>query len=209
MFLKKNKRTIALLLSLVGLAGCGPLIDLGSNTPIAARYRLALENPAPPPVEKLNAAKIILVDDLVPPADLATDRLAIRLGAQEVRYLAAMRWTDRPGRMMRELMSAYGQNIEGLTILAPTQLDIRYDFRLSGRLESFHVVITPGKEPMAYVAFQAVLTQRAAGNTVAIESFSAQAPAQNDSVVALTAAINKAANQAAGQALHWAVKNMD
>jgi cholesterol transport system auxiliary component len=205
MSLKKNKHILVPFFVFgLTLTACGPLVDLGGNAPVAARYRLALiAQPAQSPL-KLDPAKNILVDDLAQPADLATDRLAIRIGAQEVRYLAAMRWTDRPGRMMRELISAYGQSVEGFTILGSTQLDVRYDFRLSGRLEGFHVEMVQGRPPMAKVSFQAVLIHRVGGRTVAIQNFSAQAPAENDGILALTSAINKAANQAAQQAIGWA-----
>lgn len=92
------------------LAGCGPLISIGSEAPPPAL--LTLENPQPPTPVALEA----IVAHVDVPADYASVRIVVKSQPTLVEYLPGVQWIDRPERLLRQAAAlAYAPATPGAT----------------------------------------------------------------------------------------------
>jgi cholesterol transport system auxiliary component len=130
--------------------------------------------------------------------------MAVRVGTQEVRYVAGGTWTERPARMLRGLISdALRQRSTGL-ILSATQADIVPAYRLTGRLIAFQADAPGGVATQVVVRSEQLLIATKTGTVLASSRFEANAAASSDRPADIAAAANKAANNIAMQTADWA-----
>lgn len=193
----KLNKSIALI-SVLTLAACGSLLPTGEDGKTPAR-RFSLAMPATDSAPSMNAA--LRVEDFEAPAELAVDRIVVRKDAQEVLYAKGARWTDKPARLMRGLVSDYLKSANSAIVASATQIDVPITYRLSGRLSAFQVRVTESTTT-ATVRFEALLNNTRNRVPVA-RVFSAQQTATSDSPAAMAAAINGAANQVAHDVTAW------
>jgi cholesterol transport system auxiliary component len=146
----------------------------------------------------------IRVEDFDAPAELALDRIVVRRGLQEVLYAKGARWTDKPSRLMRTLVSDYLKAASQSIVASPTQIDVPIVYRLSGRLSAFQIRIDG--TPTATVRFEALLNNTRSRVPVS-RVFTSEAFASSDSPAAMAAAINVAGNQVAADVTSWMIEN--
>jgi cholesterol transport system auxiliary component len=194
---KINKLLAAVVLAISSLTGCGSLLPTSEDgkTP-AQRFSLALTAQDIP----VSISVPVRVEDFDAPAELMLDRIVVRRGTQEVLYAKGARWTDKPTRLMRTLVSEYLKATSSSVVATPTQIDVPIVYRLSGRLAAFQVTIDGA--PTASVRFDALLNNTRNRSPVA-KSFSSQSGATSDSPAAMAAAINSASNQVAADVAMW------
>jgi cholesterol transport system auxiliary component len=192
----RNNLTLALVLL---LAGCGPLVKIGESGPAAQRFTLAATPSDGAPV----ALPMLRVEEFEAPAELAVNRLAVRVGAQEVRYLAGAVWTDKPARLLRGLISERLRQISTNAIVGPGQLDLSPNWTLSGRLIAFQAKASSGPADAVQVSTELLLLRDA--KLIARRRFWAEAAAASDRPADLAAASNRAANQLADEVTSWVI----
>ncbi len=188
------------LLAVALLTACGPLVSIGDSGPAPQRFALALAQGNAEPMQALPSVR---VEELDAPAELANARMAVRIGAQEVRYVTGGVWTDRPSRMMRGLLGeALRARSTGL-ILSGAQNDLVPAYRLTGRLIAFQADAPGGVATQVSVRSEQLLILAKTGAVIATSRFEESAPASSDRPADLAAAANVAANAVAAQTADW------
>jgi cholesterol transport system auxiliary component len=197
MNLQQSKLALAALFLGAVLASCSSILPTGEDgKKPPQRFLLSMTQTELTPT--INSA--IRVEDFDAPAELALDRIVVRRGAQEVLYTKGARWTDKPTRLMRSLVSDYLKANSKSIVASPTQIDVPIVYRLSGRLSAFHVRVDGA--PTASVRFEALLNNTRNRAPVA-RVFAAEAAADSDSPSAMAAALNTASNQVAKDVAAW------
>ncbi len=183
------------------LTSCGPLVKIGDSGPQPQRFTLALL----PQEAQRRALPIMRVDDLEAPAELATQRMAVRVGAQEVRYLRGGVWTDRPARLLRALVAEALRQRSTASVLSPGQINIRADYNVSGRLIAFQAEADGAVANRVRVALDLTLQK---GSRIETHVFDIREHAASDAPADLAAATNRAANHVTAQAADWLLSRM-
>lgn len=182
-------------LALLLLGGC---ISLGGKAP---KQLIALTPETTAPAGDLGATT--LQDALVvldPEADRRLDvqRVAVQVDDATIAYLKDATWVERPARQFRRLLAetirAKGKRLvveagdaseAGKTTLGGRLLDMGYDARSQSVVLRFDAMRADG-----------------AGNVVS-RRFEATVPGVSPKVEAVAPALNKAANEVAGQVAEW------
>lgn len=196
---------LALLLSLSGVAACGPLVQIGGNTP-APTALLALRATATPvPVsDRVDKTATVLV--LVPAATgtLQTLRLPVATTDTEVAYLTGASWSEQPNRMFQRVL-ADTIEAKGVVVLDPRQATIASGRTLSGTLIEFGLDIRNPAAVVVRVRYDATLT--GTGKTaLAVRRFDAALPVSSQLPGDVAIALNVAANTVAGDVATWVAR---
>jgi len=192
--MKANKaKTIVGILcaGLFTLSACGPLVELPGDGPAPALYTLS--DAAAPRDLSLSIPAKLFIEDLGGDTLLDTNRIAVRLGPTEVKYLPLARWTDAPQYLIRERLQAALEDISGLTALGAKALEVPTDYRLKLRLRAFNAVEN-GTRLTAEVQVSAILVSAQGSEIVGANQFSAQSASVSSSAKDIVDALN-AANQ--------------
>ncbi len=189
------------LLVLSGLSDCGPLIKIGDSGPPPLRYSLSVQTDiSGPSTSSVNAPILITVEEFETPAELAKDRIAVRFGAQEVRYAKSGRWTDHPSRMLQQLI-ADQFTAHGYAVASQGQTARLSRFRLEGKINQFAVYMN-GKMT-AIVAFNAFIMSSQDHKIFWQRQFIGKADLSSDAADNMAAALNLAANKAVVDSCTW------
>jgi cholesterol transport system auxiliary component len=194
----QNKISLAFLCA--ALASCGPLVKIGESGPAPQRFTLTLAPGSTAPI----ALPSLRVEDLETPAELASSRMAVRVGAQEVRYVTGGVWTDRPSRLLRGLISEALRTRSSGLILSPAQSDIVPTYRLTGRLTAFQADAADGVARAMIIRSEQLLVDARSGKVIASQRFEAREAAASDRPADLASAANRAANRLATEVSDWA-----
>lgn len=192
--MKANKtKAIAGILcaGLFTLSACGPLVELPGDGPAPALYTLS--DAAAPRDLGLSIPAKLFIEDLGGDAFLDTNRIAVRIGATEVKYLPLARWTDAPQYLIREKLQATLEDISGLTALGAKALEVPTDYRLKLRLRAFNAVENGGRLN-ADVQISAILVSAQGSEIIGTNQFSAQSESASSSAKDIVSALD-AANQ--------------
>ncbi|MBN8817030.1 MAG: membrane integrity-associated transporter subunit PqiC [Sphingomonas sp.] len=188
------KRYLPLLLALP-LAGC---FGFGGKPP---KTLLTLNPTATLPVgsaQNSAAAKTITILVPVVPQALAVARIPVTTGDQ-VAYVVGAAWVEAPQRLFARLMSDTIAAKTGRVVLSSAQSFSNPGARLSGELRNFGVDGSTGE---AVVTFDGALI-REAGKDVEKKRFEARVPISPIDNTTVGPALNKAANQVAGDVAAW------
>ncbi len=190
----QNKYCLAALLA---LSACGPLVTIGAQGPAPQRFTLtSAQNEA-----ALAALPAIRVEDFETSADLATTRIAVRVGAQEVRYVVGGIWTDKPVRLIRNLLADQVRARSSGVVLAGNQLEVPTAFRIGGRLTGFQA---EGAGKLAtHVSVQAEIFVLQGPKIVASQTFQQRRALTSDRPADMINSFNEAANILATEAATW------
>jgi cholesterol transport system auxiliary component len=185
--------------ALLALAACGPLVKIGEQGPAPQRFTLS------PTQSRLAPAALpaIRIEDFETSADIASTRIAVRVGAQEVRYVSGGIWTDKPARLMRALLAdTVRQHSSGL-VLSAAQADITPAYRLTGRLIAFQAEAANGVATHMIISTEQLLIIAKTGTVLASRRFEAREASRSDRPADLADAANTAANIIAAQTTDW------
>ena len=182
----------------LALPACSSLINVVPDEEPPAMMTLA-------PVGEPTAIALkgpILIEAAEAPGELMTTRVAVRPSLTEVRYLKAMEWTERPARLFARLLANALSQTAQTPVLTQAQIDLPYDYRLTGRLAAF-AIQPEGAGGAARIRYIATLVRSERAEVIASRTFEAQAD-----VFALTSAgvaegFNVAANQVAVDVADW------
>ncbi|MFZ5608191.1 MAG: ABC-type transport auxiliary lipoprotein family protein [Pseudomonadota bacterium] len=198
----------SILVFLLGLlaAACGPLVELPGGGPAPALYTLsAVDVGTPGP--KLERVRL-QIEELSADAMLATDRIAVRVGATEVKYLAAARWSDQPRRLVRDRLQEALEGVAGLTPLSPDALEVPADYRLKLRLRAFNAVAREDGALTVRVEMSALLVSAVGAEIVASRRFAAEGRAASGKAAEVVRALDAAHGDALRGLVDWLVATL-
>lgn len=188
-------------LLLIAVAGCGPLVQVGGNTPAPAAL-LVLRSEAPPPQFQGPTALADTLAIAVPdvPAELQTLRLPVQVDGATLQYLAGASWAEQPNRQFQRLL-ADQLAAAGLAVLDSRGGGVAPARVLTGHLREFGLDVRgPAKVRIRY---DAQLAGPRGGGTVALKSFVAEEAVPSQQPAAVAAALSRASNRLAGDVAAW------
>ncbi len=190
-----------------GLAACGPLVQIGGNTPAPAAL-LTLSATAAP---RAYAGPTRIADTLAValptvPATLQTLRLPVSGSTGEIRYLAGASWAEQPQRQFQRLL-VDTIVASGTPVIDQRQPSVSAARLLSGALREFGLDISDPARPVVRVRYDAQLARpRAPDGSIGLRRFDASEPATDQRPVAVAAALNRASNRVAAEVAAWAAQ---
>lgn len=178
------------------LAGC---VSFGAKPPASlltldAQSTVAVGKP----VTATTAQAISVLAPSVPAA-LATTRVPVRSGTNQLAYLKDTAWVEQPGRLFQRLLSETIGARTGRAVLNPRDYDGVAGTRLSGDLQNFGLDATRME---AVVTFDAVLRREGDAATVT-RRFEARVPVSEAKAGPVGRGLNEAANKVADEVVAW------
>lgn len=178
------------------LAAC---ISFGPKTPNTLMSLSADAKVAAGPARAAGDASTVGVAFPIVPQSLASLRVPVQASPTSVAFLKDAQWVEPPSRLFRALLA---ETIEAKTgrVVPDTRIDVvAPDLRLQGRLEAFGLDAARSE---AVVTYDAVLVRKGQ-DKVQTRRFEARVPVAAITAEAAPAAINRAANQVAGEVADW------
>jgi cholesterol transport system auxiliary component len=201
----QRNRTFVLLLVLAGLAACGPLVQVGGNTP-APDSLLTLRATGDAPADIPATKTTLAISTPSVPGALQTLRLPVLTSDTEIAYLKGATWVEQPSHLFGRLLADTISKRGGVTVLAGRQLDAGADRQLAGQLLDFGLDVRNPAAAVVRVRYDATLISRS-GKFLAARRFDASAAVGSQSPTAVGAALNRAANAAAADVAAWVAAN--
>jgi cholesterol transport system auxiliary component len=191
-------------LALVLLSGCGPLVQIGGNAPVAESLLTITATVNPRSYDgPSRQGDTIGIDLPGVPATLQTLRLPVTTSASEVTYLVGATWAEQPNRQFQRLL-ADTLAANGTPVIDVRQSNLAPARRLTGSLREFGLDVRDPGQPLVRVRYDAQLTDPRAPQALLLRRFDASEPAADQRPVAVAAALNRAANRVAGDVAAWA-----
>jgi cholesterol transport system auxiliary component len=190
----RNKQCFAILLL---LTACGPLVKIGDSGPAPQRFTLT----AAPSEATASALPTLRIEELETAADLSSNRIAVRVGAQEVRYLVGGIWTDKPARLLRSLLADHMRTRSQDVVLAANQPEVPVAYRVTGRLTAFQAEGPGSLATHAQISAEYIILQGT--KIIASRSFAQRRSLSSDRAQDVTSSLNEAANALSNEASAW------
>lgn len=188
-------RKAGMALMLAGLGGC---VSLGGGKVPATLLTLSAEAAAPAGTTTAAAiAQAVLVMEPETDKRLAVLRVPVQVDAAQVAYLKDAQWVERPSRLFRSLLAETLRADGKRLVIEDDQRAMAAGERLSGRLLEMGY---DAREMAVVVRFDAMLTR---GSEVRTRRFEATVPGVAARPEEVGSALNKAANDVAGQVAEW------
>ena len=185
------------------LSGCGPLVQIGGNTPAPAALLTlraeALTNAVP---AKPDAT--LMVSQPTVPGALQTLRLPVTTADTELQYLKDGSWIEQPAKLFQRLLIDVVAAKAGVIALDGRNPEIMSQRKLTGQLLEFGLDVR--SSPVVRVRYDAALTSNT-GKLLAVRSFTASQPVTAQTPGNVAAALNRAANSVAGDVADWVAAN--
>ena len=189
------KKSLALI-ALLPLSAC---ISFGAEPPPSLLTVTSTQSlPAGQTQSSANAATITIAVPAVSQA-LATTRVPVQSSATSIAYVKGAQWVELPARLFARLVSDTVAAKSGRVVLSTAQSLSDPGARLSGELRNFGVDATTNE---AVVTFDASLI-RTTGTVVEKRRFEARVPVAPVEAGPVGIAVNRAANQVAGEIADW------
>ena len=194
-----HRRTLLTLLAALPLAAC---ISLGGKPPPTLLSLSAEATVAAGTTQRADETRTISVLVPIVPQSLATLRVPVQATANEIAYLPAAQWVDAPAKLFAALLTETIAARTGRVTVDPRQIALAPGARLSGRLNAFGIDAASAN---VVVTYDATLI-RASGAPPEVRRFEARSSAGTLSGPTAAAALNRAANQVAGEVAEWVGK---
>lgn len=193
----------AFLLGVLLITGCGPLVQIGGNSPSpASLLTLSASTPPVPYTGPMQADATVGVEVPAVPLPLQTLRLPVTTNASEVTYLVGAGWAEQPNRQFQRLL-ADTLSAKGVAIIDARQARTPPARSLTGTLGAFGLDMTDPVNPVVRVRYDAQLSGNHTAPTVMLRRFDAAEPVVVQTPVAVAAALNRAANRVALEVAGW------
>lgn len=189
--------------ALTGVAGCGPLVQIGGNdkAPVALMALRATATPvAGAPTSDRTATLLVLTPTV--PGTLQTLRVPVATTDTEVAYLTGATWAEQPNREFQHVLSDTIAS-RGVAVIDPHQATLAPGRTLSGTLFEFGLDVRNASAPVVRVRYDATLSTSGKAGTFALRRFDAVQPVATQNPADVAIALNTAANAVAGQVADW------
>ncbi len=129
---------------------------------------------------------------------LAVTRVAVQVDASNVAYVKKAMWSARPSRLFQNLLAETIRAKSGRLVFTDAEASTSGAVRLAGRLLDAGYDARTGAVIVRYDA-----VRETAGNQITTRRFEASEPVAKADAALVGAALNRAANQVAGQVADW------
>ncbi|MEP7221435.1 MAG: ABC transporter [Novosphingobium sp.] len=181
---------------IAALSGC---LGLGGGKPPETLFNLAATAPVPSGVE-LNSRLDDAIMVLDPETDrrLAVSRVAVQVDASNVAYLKDAQWVEHPAHLFGALLAETIRSRGKRLVLSSEEALGNVRMRLGGRLIDMGY---DARSQSAVVRFEAVRV--GPGGATLSKRFEAVVPGVSPKAASVGPALNRAANDVAGQVADW------
>ena len=195
----KLLRTFAPIAIAAALGGCSLSSMLGGGKAPTTLLTLTPEAPDPGAMTRTaNAGQAVTV--VVPnvPKEIRSVRIPVQITPTDVQYVANAQWIDTPDRLFQDLVAETIRRTTNRVVLDPRQAALDPGLVVTGELQQFGYDAQTGQVTVVYDG--SLSTE--GGTRVESRRFTASAPADGTSVT-VGPALNRAANQVAGEIARW------
>lgn len=187
--------TLAALAPALLLGGC---LNLGGEVP-ASLLTLTPVTTAPAGTGASGAQNSALVlSEFEVPKSLDVTRVPVQVSDTEIAYLKDALWVERPARLFRRLLAETIRTRSDRVVIDGDDPGVSANDRLQGSLRTFGY---DARTREAVVTFDAV--RNGAGSAVTTRRFEARVPVAAPETAFVGPALNRAANDVAGQVADW------
>lgn len=182
------------------LAGCGPLVEIGGNTPRpAALYTLSAAPPEAVPAgnQPIDLSKAITIDTPTLPGALQTVRIPVTVSDTSIQYVRDAQWAEQPNRLFQRLLADMLVH-SGVAVIDQRSSGQSAQQRLTGQLTAFGV--DARGSPQVRVRFDATLS---GPDGIRQRRFEREAPVGDVAGAPVAEALNGAANRVAADVAAW------
>lgn len=190
----------ALLLLPLMLAACGPIVQIGSNTPRPdSVYTLsaALPTAVPAGTAPIDMTSAVTVDTPSMPGALQTLRIPVIISDTAIQYVKNAQWSEQPNRLFQRLLADTLVHT-GVAVVDQRSSGQTGGRRLTGQLTAFGLDVREGQQ--VRVRYDATL---AGPDGVRQRRFEREAPVRSADGAGVALALNTAANQVAVDVAAW------
>lgn len=181
-------------------AGCGPIVQVGGNTPRPdALYTISAAPPAAVPAGNtpIDMARAVTVDTPSMPGALQTLRIPVTVSDTAIQYVKAAQWSEQPNRLFQRLLADTLVH-SGIPVVDQRSSGQTGGRRLTGQLMAFGLDVRDGRQ--VKVRFDATL---AGPDGVRQRRFEREAPVASADGADVALALNGAANRVAADVAAW------
>ena len=192
-------RVVAPVALAAALGGCslGGLLG-GGKTPTTL-LTLTPEAPDPGQIQRsANAAQTVTISVPIVAKELRTARIPVQITPTDVQYVTDAQWVDTPDRLFQDLVAETVRRTTGRVVLNARQSNLDPGLVVSGELQRFGYDAQTGQVTVQYDG--ALSTE--SGTRVETRRFTASVPSDG-TAVSVGPALNRAANQVAGEIARW------
>jgi cholesterol transport system auxiliary component len=196
----KLSNTLASVALAAALGGCsiGGLLGGGGKAPTTL-LTLTPEAPDPGQIARTAAAgQAVTVAAPVIAKELRTTRVAVQLTPTDVQYVTNLQMVDTPDKLFKDLLSETIRRTTNRVVLDANVTTLDPGLVVSGQLQRFGYDASTGQ---VIVQYDGALST-AGGNRVETRRFTATSPADGTAGT-VGPALNRAANQVAGEVAQW------
>lgn len=181
---------------LLGMAGC---VSLGGGKPPPFLLTLTADKQAPAGTSASGtSASAIMVMEPETDQRLAVLRIPVQVDDNQVAYLVGTSWVERPSRLFRALLAETLRTRTQVLVLEDSQAASSNGIRLSGRLIDMGF---DARSQSVVVRFDAMRT--GPKGEVQTKRFESKVSGVQPKPEEVGPALNKAANDVAGQVAEW------
>lgn len=140
---------------------------------------------------------------------LATQSIALRSNALELRYFAGARWIERAPRLVQTLLVESFENT-GRIVAVGRAADLRSDFNLKSELREFQAEYeSESAPPLIRVRLNAKIVQQPQREIIASANFEATARAAGTNMAGIITAFDEAFGKVLRRVVEWTLITAD
>jgi len=190
---------LPVVLAVALLAGCGSFLSGGAKGS-AADYYMLHHLPLPTGQERpggASAPQVVMILEPSLPGALATDGIAVRIGAYRIAYLTGARWSDETPLLLARLIRQAVDSLPHVVAISEDEVGIVPQWRLVSELDTFFAEAADSTSPpeRVHVELTARLLAARPGNLFAERHFSAEAKIAGSGNDAIVGAFDTATNR--------------
>lgn len=183
----------------IAVSGCSLGGLLGGGKAPTTLLTFTPEAPDPGQIARTaGAGQAVTISVPVISKELRTTRVPVQIGPTNVQYVTNLQMVDTPDRLFKDLLAETVRRTTNRVVLDPNMTSLDPGLLVSGQLQHFGYDSATGQ---VIVQYDGALTT-AGGNRVETRRFTATAPADG-TAASVGPALNRAANQVAGEVAQW------
>ncbi|WP_281300367.1 MULTISPECIES: ABC-type transport auxiliary lipoprotein family protein [unclassified Iodidimonas] len=184
---------------MMGLSGCGGLVNLGPSGPPLAIYGL---DPLPHSLDERGGVPLIYIEEPQTSGALDTVRIAISRDNRRFEYLADARWEERTPQLLQRYLARSIDNGPALDAVGNFNIDLPVDYRLRIDLRRFDAH-RAADGLIIEIALVVNLVDALSSELLGSRHFMASHPAASNQPDDIVAAYNAALDQIATSLTSW------